>query len=475
MRRLPLLLPLFVLAAGCTTLRGQADSLAREGRFVEAAQIYEALVQKEPEDRTLINTRDDLRWKALEQSLGRARRSRVEGDDETAERFLEEFLGHRERWNSKLNGALESSLLTEMEGTHAHCRALISEPARKGLALTAEHGLGLKRALLAYPEMAPILREMEGTVLRAGQAECARLRALPTEGAPYWTDLVYRYCRRWREQAPAGPAPAATLGTPEWDGWVEGLSPEATEALKSRLSLAFERSPFYAPGASTRPTLKLSGRTSTRRSRETVKLTAPWTDSEPYTDHEERTETFEEPYTEEETYTDEHGQTKTRTVTKTRTREHKYTVAVTRYRDVQKTFEYYAQLHEQLLQFSVSSTGVLDARRGPITVLESDQNHASSYEHDVTFSPGGVSPQRLNLPSSEAWVSKRLDELEASFSQQLVARWLDFQCAEPPVTLDDAARCVRAGTARLPAFVYPVLSGPLGADAERAYTLYLPR
>ncbi|MDY7227066.1 hypothetical protein [Hyalangium rubrum] len=469
MCRLLRLLPLLALCA-CVTLQGRADELARQGQFVEAAAIYDQLLQQKPNDLNLLTSRDELRWKALEQLLGRARQHRLEGDDEGAEHFLESFLRHRLEWGSKLNGALESSLLEEMEGTHRHFRQIIVASAQRGLALTAEASLDRKRPLLAHAELAPIRREMEGAVLRGGKDTCTRLKKVSAENAPYWAELVSRYCRRWNEEAPEPPLLPELLGPPTWTGAVDGVGPEELQLIQDRLSRVFEASLWYSPRSSRPVAFALQGMFSTRFERDPVRLTAPWVDQEPYTDHEERTQTVQEPYTEEEEYV-ENGEKKKRTVTKYREKTLTYTVEVTKYRDIHKTFEYNAQRHSASFRFSVTATGGLAEQRSPLTAALSDQMSAYGYEHDVSFSPGSVYPQRPDMPKRHAWFSQKVQELEQSFARQLTAHWHAYYCTTPSLTLNEAARCARAGV-ELPSPVSQVLSQVLGEDAPRAPILF---
>ncbi|NMO21348.1 hypothetical protein HPC49_00885 [Pyxidicoccus fallax] len=471
MVRLLRLLPLLLLSACVTTLRGRADELARKGQYVEAAALYDDLVRKSPYEQELVTTRDDLRWKALEQLLGNARRFRLEGQDENAEEDLLRFLNHRVEWNSKLNGALESSLLEEMGGTHQHLRQIIGAPAQQGLALTAEHALGRKRPLLAHREMAVIQREMENAVLQSGKDTCQRLRNASSEDAPHWRELVFRYCTRWREFAPQPPPPPELLGPPDFSGDVEGFDSAQLELLRGRLARAFKASPWFSPSATSRPEFSLAGTFSTRKDSQNVQLTAPYTEKVPYTDHEDRTETIEEPYTDVEEYTDSKGEKKTRTVEKVRKYTRTFTVAVTKYRDVARTFEYHALRLSVDHRLALSSTGVLDARRGPITAVLQDQFGESGYEHDVTFYDADVRPKRVRFTPPHGWVEQQVEAMGAAFSKRLVDHWRESYCSTPALTLDDAARCARAGTT-LPTPAYRVLSEVLGDDAARVPSLF---
>lgn len=470
MVRLLRLLPFLVVCA-CTTLQGKANELAERGRYIEASEIYDQLIRERPTDESLVNARDDLRWKALEQLLGRARRHRFDGNDDEAEHFLERFLARRSQWNTKLDGALESSLEDEFEATYLHLRRVILQPAQQGLALTAEQPLHQKRALLAHPELGKVRRELEGAILQGGKATCARLKQTPTAGAPHWMELVARYCRRYQESAPQPPPLPEVVTVPAWSGSVDGVSAAQREQLQARLSQVFEASPWYSPAATRQAGFTLRGHFTERREQQTVRLTAPWTDRVPYTDHEERTETIEEPYEEEEEYTDETGKKQKRKVTRTRTRTRSYTVPVTKYREVHKAFDYSAQRHALTYGFSVSATGVLVEQRGPLTAAHTDQLSLHGFEHDVSFPPGNVSPQRPDFPPPHGWFGQNVAQLEKTFAGQLREHWHQAYCAVPGLTLEEAARCARVGT-ELPAHASQRLAEVLGADGPRVPVLF---
>lgn len=465
-----LLVSLMVLCA-CTTLRGRADSLAQKGMFVEAAAIYDDLIRKSPYDQELLLAREGLRARALAQLLSNAREARLEGDDEEAEAWLLRFLNHRTAWNAKLNGGLESSLREEVDGTRRHLQRLIGNPARQGHALTAEQTLRRKQSLLAHRELALISRDMEWLVLQSGKTSCLRLRDTITDDSPHWRELVFRYCGHWREYAPRPATAPELFGPPSWTGTVEGLDEAQQAQLEARLTQAFESSPWFAPGGSARPVFSLEGRFVTRRDSHPVELTAPWKESVPYTDHEDRTETIEEPYEAEEEYTDSKGKTKTRKVTKYTKHKHTYSVPVTRYRDVPRSFEYHALRLSQAHHVVVASSVVLDARRGPFTVTLQDQLSESGHEHDVTFTEGNVRPQRPNFTPAEAWLEAKVEALRVAFSRQLTEHWRESYCSTPSLTLDEAARCARAGIA-VPIQASRVLSDILGADATQVPTLF---
>ncbi|WP_147450262.1 hypothetical protein [Corallococcus carmarthensis] len=473
-RRRSFLVPALLCAGAltaCTTIRGQANDLAEKGRFVEAAEVYLKLVNDEPNNPEYRASLDDLRWRGLSQLLTQARQARVEGRDEDAEANLEQFLAYKVKWNSKLDGGMESSLLEEMAGTHQHLRQLISEQAKRGNALTAESHLDRKRALLGHPEMAPIRRDMEEAVAQGGVATCEKLKHTLAGGAQHWTELVSRYCGHYQQPAPSAAVFPEALGLPTWQASVDGISNDVVQYLMTRLSGAFESTPWFSAASPRHAPLTIAGNLVERSTSQPVELTATWTESVPYTDHEDRTATAEVPYTVEESYEDK-GEMKKRLVRQTKTVEYKTTVEVTKYRDVSRSFGYQALRRGVEYHFAVVAQGILVDQHAPLAVKAEKALSASGYEHNITFEPGGVRPQKFERPNKEGWLDGELRGYEQSFFASLLARWQDSYCKAPAFAIEDAARCARGG-AELPGPAKQALLDTLGDDAAQVHRLFV--
>ncbi|NOK21534.1 hypothetical protein [Corallococcus carmarthensis] len=473
-RRRSFLVPALLCAGAltaCTTIRGQANDLAEKGRFVEAAEVYLKLVNDEPNNPEYRASLDDLRWRGLSQLLTQARQARVEGRDEDAEANLEQFLAYKVKWNSKLDGGMESSLLEEMAGTHKHLRQLISEQAKRGNALTAESHLDRKRALLGHPEMAPIRRDMEEAVAQGGVATCEKLKHTLAGGAQHWTELVSRYCGHYQQPAPSAAVFPEALGLPTWQASVDGISNDVVQYLMTRLSGAFESTPWFSAASPRHAPLTIAGNLVERSTSQPVELTATWTESVPYTDHEDRTATAEVPYTVEESYEDK-GEMKKRLVRQTKTVEYKTTVEVTKYRDVSRSFGYQALRRGVEYHFAVVAQGILVDQHAPLAVKAEKALSASGYEHNITFEPGGVRPQKFERPNKEGWLDGELRGYEQSFFASLLARWQDSYCKAPAFAIEDAARCARGG-AELPGPAKQALLDTLGDDAAQVHRLFV--
>ncbi|MFP2960198.1 hypothetical protein ACLEPN_20825 [Myxococcus sp. 1LA] len=148
-----------------------------------------------------------------------------------------------------------------------------------------------------------------------------------------------------------------------------------------------------------------------------------------------------------------------------------YSVPVTRHQSVPRTFEYLAMRLTQAHRIEVSASSALDARREPFTAVHQDELFESGYEHDVTFEAANVLPERPAFTSAKTWLETKVAALETDFSARLVTYWIESYCSSPALTLDEAARCARAGAAT-PEQAIHVLSDVLGSDATQVTQLF---
>ncbi|GHG68637.1 hypothetical protein GCM10012319_12000 [Comamonas sp. KCTC 72670] len=438
---------------------------------MEAASLYDDLVRQNPREPELLQMRERVRSQALLQGLEAARAARQEGRDDDAEAGLLRVLGHRAAWGTKLSAGMERLLRDALESTQRHLERRVGVPAQQGHALTAERALRRSQGLLAHPALASLAVDMEARVQASGKASCQRLKDLRSDDRPHWGELVFRYCDHWGVPAPRPADVPGVFGAIAWEGSVEGLDAARQAQLEARLIQVFESSPWYAADASARPVFALGGRFVTEQASRSVERTASWTERVPYTEEETRTEFVTEVQVAWEDVIDWDGTRRSELVTKHVPTTRTYTVPVTGHRHVARTFEFPALRLSQAHRVVVSSSSVLDARREPFTVTIQDQLHESGYAHDVTFGDANVSPERPDFTSAEAWLDTKVAALETTFSERLVAYWLESYCSSPSLTLDEAARCVRAGGAT-PAQAVRVLADILGADATHVPALF---
>jgi hypothetical protein len=472
-RVLALALPL-LLGSGCATTFSRAEDLAKEGKFLEAATLFERLAYAEPNNREVRDRLEHARFRALEQLLGQARGFRRRGDDSSANGKLESFLSYRQRWNQKLNGALESSLDDEVEQVDKQLRREVAQPAREGLALHAERSLNRVHALLEHEELAAVRQRMEAELQAGAQAVCERLQHEKVKPAVHWADLVQRYCEHWQLNAPNGPVLPETLTGLDFSGGLAGISGPHRELLQASIARSFEASPWYSSRSPRRVEALLEGDFSARTERQLARLSAPWMETVPYTATETQRESYQEPYTDDESYTYTCGNTTctgTRSVTKYRTAYRDVSREVTRYRQEPRVFLYSATkvMADYSVRLAVRSP--LETGRAPFVASRSDSLSRWDYDHEVTFVPANVYPSRSQLPAAERWLEDQMRTYEREVKSQLFAKWRASHCSAQVYSVDEAARCARGGV-ELPEPARNALKPLFGEDATLVFTLY---
>jgi hypothetical protein len=466
-----------VLLCGCLTRYRQANELARAGKFVEAAELFDQLAKENPADPELPALVETAHQRAVEQALGNARRQRLSGDPKSAQEWFARGLSLRERWNLKLNGALESTVDDEREDATERLRALVIPLAQKGEALTAQALIVRHGFLLEHAELTALRTELDRLALESGKDSCKRLRAAASAAEPHWTNLVAHYCEHFLADAPRRWPLVETFGAQlRTTVAVSQLSDALAGQLQATVLKPLYEGPWYSPGGTQTGQLAIGGAVALQSRERVVQLQAGWTERVPYIEN--VTKTFEEqvPVNECEVY--EENQTinsvsvkvqKTKTVTKTKTKKYQKVVPETRWRDVPRSFEYQALQVERSQSYAVRAELII-AGQSTASAGRDTSDALSGYAHDVVFAEANVHPQRPEFPAPEGWLSARGAELAANLAESQADGWRARYCRTGAYDLEAAARCARA-VSKLPAEATQALRQALGADAMLAPAL----
>ncbi len=480
MRQLLILALIFsgAVTTGCLTRYRQAHELAKAGKFVEAAELFEQLAKESPNDPELPELMNHARYRAVEHALGRARQYRLAEDPLTSERHFADGLSLRKRWNLKLNGALEGTIDDEREDATARLRAQVLPRASKGEALVAESILEDMGFLLQHEELAALRDELTRATLTSGESTCAKLRPSAVAGEPYWTHVVAQYCKHFRSAAPVEPVLADTFSAAQSTLQISAMSDGASGVLKGKLEARLRESPWYSDKGPLVATLVTKGQAPVTRREEWTRQSAQWTERVPYTEN--VTKKLEEtvPVNECETYEESapgapNGKvTRMRTVKKDKTQTREVVVAETRYRDVPRVFEYQALRVERTTAFSVRAE--LSVNGQPAATAGRDATETRhGYQHDVTFDPANVHPTRPEFFPAEAWFDANVNELAGGFAEAMREGWRARFCRGRSYSPDEAARCARAGD-KVPQEAISALAPRLGEDAAQIPQLLAP-
>jgi hypothetical protein len=501
------LLPL-VLSA-CALEKGKARNLFRAGHYAEAAAVAERALHEDPQDREVLALRDQARTRVLMSLLSQARAARVAGRTEDGLGHLVTLLQQRAAWPKSLKPEQEPLLTEELTAASTLMRAAVAADIAKEQPFEAWNYVWSHKRVLDLPEFAQLQHELAAATAAAGQRSCGRLSAEAGALGPYWTAVVARYCRVWEAPAPAVRPLTSQSATLEVGGGVEGATEAQVDRLKKSLAGAFARSAWSSSAASEKAQAQVRGKQSVQRTQREISIDEPWTENVQYTDMERQTVTeqvpydFTEhytesvPYTEDESYTYDCGsrqgkrpsrgpdrrrgssdrtctgtrqvtryreEQRNRTVTRYRTVSKIMTVPVTRSRPEPRVFRYTATEYSRTYNTDMEMTLVLGGKVAPI-VLRVDQEDAKrALAHDVNFPAAGVTPQRGELPTADAWFDRQIDQLEAGLSRALNQRWAESFCSAERYSLEEAARCAH-GVQELPAAARSAVTERFQADA----------
>ncbi|MBW8772761.1 MAG: hypothetical protein JF590_05665 [Gemmatimonadetes bacterium] len=460
---------LALVMAGCTTLRGRADTAYAHGDFMQAAQLYDKLVTDNPGDRELIARRERARAGELGRELSDVQAARYAQLDGEHTGRLALLLDQRDSWGGVMPAELQPALATEVDAAAAR----ISDEATAKLAaagpLAAQDTVAHYTHLLARADFTQQRGRLHESVSTAGQARCTQLAEVAT--TPYWSMLADRYCAHFGviRDVPQLPEQRTALAI---DGAAAGESDDETRALRGALTQAFQKSPWFATNGTGSAHAIVDGTVEVGASSREVTLTATWTEQVSYTDYETQSESYQEPYDDTATYTEtvndpdgtSHTEVKTRTVTNYRTAYRDVQVPVTKYRDEARSQDYPAIERDATYRsrLRLRSDGGLPEITA--SVEGADQQHG--YDVDATIGAAGVSPSGAHLMTHEQFAAGQHDRLAARFLELLKAEYTRRFCTQPTYTIEEAARCTMAGFGQVPQAARESLGQVLGSETS---------
>jgi hypothetical protein len=468
---------LFLLPA-CTTLRGRAEAAYAKGNYLDAAELYDELARDDPKDTAAIAARDRARQAAIRVDVEESASLRASHHDDDAAEATVRALGLVHGWHVTPEAKVAGELATSVAAAAQHVRdgVLAATPLR-GEAL-----VGRWSSLLANPELAEANADVRAIVLAKGRARCDELSV---EG-PWARWMVARYCGHFGLERERPPLPELRRGLVA-EGALAGATRAENAALASDLANAFTRTVWFDAAATGGPIhATLSGRFAATIGSRRVTLTKNWTESVPYTDWEDVEESYQEPYTDTEFVTKQvpyteyrtrtypcgdttctetvpetcyRTETETQMVTKYRTAYRTVRQAVTKYRDVPQIFHYDADEWTG----SYDATIRVSSSDPAFVATENDALERHGYEHDVTFEPAGVAPERSGVLSRAQFF---VDERNAALRQvvaTLNGRWKELHCATFD-TLDGAASCAYLDAKGAPAAAHARIAQTFGDE-----------
>ena len=489
------LVGLLALGTGCATLRGRADDALTKGDYRNAVALYSQVLAEHPND------------PEAKEKLTRAERGLV---DEA----LDAFEGNR-------SPATALAALKVKDGVHAdaldiplqhrfevlvhwtseHMSSLVKTETQTGRALAARKHVNGWSGLLSRRELAHLAPTFEEMIVASGRRTCA-LATVTANDEPFALELVAAYCKEMGGTMPPWrPRPFLANGLAS-RGFITGTPPDEQRLVEGIVDGAFQRTVWYSPTANAKANAELSGLVDARFTATPTELSRSWTERVAY----EATETYQDPiqvpYTDHETYyesvpytafetrlencgrklcnrthpvTKYRSEQRTRPVTRYRTEWIQKTRIVTRYRDEPRVFTYRAIKHEGRYQASYDLVINVGNQQRAINLRESVDDARAAFEHDVEFAPAGVHPESGAIPTARAWRDQQRTRLAQRITTALDQSWVDTFCTEAVSTMEEAARCVHARPAKVPAAVRAKIHELVADDTSLVLSLPRPK
>lgn len=477
---------LLATLAACATTKGHADDLYDQGRFLEAAELYDQVAREHPDDVEAKIRRTRARNGALRVQLAYVTKVRVAGHRELAAQQLQKLFALRDGWRMTTEPAITGLLDTELTEAGRWLEGVVANRVRTAGPLVGERIALDYQELFAHRELDHWRAAIGTQIVNAARDVCSRIA--PTTTTPYWAWVANRYCAHFGIRAVEPmrlPNLRAGLAV---TGGVQGTAAGESERMRGALAAAFRSSVWFSTDGAAPVRASLSGSIGASFDARSVTRTADYTEQIPYTDYETVQESYQEPYDDTEYYTEQvphteyrsesyscgdstctrsvpetvyRSESRTRTVTKYRTAYRSVTRPVTRYRTENRTYTYAGVEH--LGRYTSNLKLALAADLEGLVAQVEQTTSATGFETDASFPEAGVYPQSANLPTAAEFVATEESRLAAELVARLSALYSARYCRQIE-TIEEAARCAYLDHATAPALVHAQLREQLGDD-----------
>lgn len=397
----------------------EADAAYRRGEYERAAELYDDAVREQPSEASLRERRTNARRMTLLRLVEAAEQRRPAA--EALETVYRLAVKHK-LWfgpdGEKLNDeplqtrvdALVRWMVDRMSGSF--------EPALGAamplLATQRIRGAHERFSSLGFSHLSARLANEART---AGAGRCGELSSQVTPEQPYLRAWVACYCRAFEVET-AGVAPAAEqVGRLRIEYNALGRTTrEQRTVVDQRLQEVFRRTPWFHPDAQREATARVDGiHSSPLYSSNDVTRETQWHDAS---------------------------------------------------RNERRAFSYAVKEHHARYDAAWDITVDLAGAPGPISVELRAHEVQSVDEHNVTFEPAGVRPQRAAFMTEREWFDKQLAAAMAKLSEQAQTLWYESFCASAEPSLESAARCALGAQGDVPERLEVLLRAFLRDDAE---------
>lgn len=446
---------LLAVSSGCSSAQKRAQEALEKGDYFAAAQGFEAVLAKEPDNGEARAGLTAARSKILDTRLIDIRKARESGNPGQAADQLLEVIGWEVGWKQLPRGA---AVFTQEEET-GYARGFALKELKQGVEAAKAFA-----AELVFRKYSPFFKEAkmgEFSALQArnrqnGIAQCKAFAQDDYTGLPYGAIVARRVCAYWGENPQfKGEDPAAVnsglIREFKIEGSIQGLPPEIATQLSLKLNQALQASPWFSASGTGSPVISLSGEYKMNQSRTAIQLVHSYTEPQEYVDSDLVTKSRDVPYeTIENSYNPATGKYEAHNVIRHRMETYQESVPVKKTRYVNKTYPYGAWKIHQLLQVGMRATGSLGGRALEIAVADHSDSEDSINETEIPSI--GLKRKLAILPDQYMWLKNKSEKLASDFRAKLDSSWRELYCADAPSgafsrAANQAWRCLRLGSA----------------------------
>ena len=409
--------------SACSTPLKKANEMLEAGNFVEASQMYENLVKKEPDNVEAVLGLKKSREKLLDKILIDERKARLSGNEFMALDFLLSCQKKQGEWQMPPSVLAGTTQEEELDGGLKFLTKIVDER------LTANQPLGAEISLVKYDPLYSqkaqasgqakwqALREktrVKGRSWCVSEVKSAGLQTL-WESQVYHTEFLERACRYFGEE-PFSKISGQRKKRIEWSVTAvhlnkpaAGLPPDITFTLEEEINQGIRVTGWYE--SLTTRVLKIDSAGTYRPSHQTepVRLTHAYEEEVPYTEYEDKKE---------------------KKLVNGQWVEHVERVPVTKKRREMKTLMFDGKKHSQTLTLAIQLDALLgDAQDLTVGASHSSDLHEEGVEHSQNIPALGLTPKRAELRAPSNWLKEQLQVEAKKFVGQLHQKWIDQMCA----------------------------------------------
>jgi hypothetical protein len=380
-----------------------ADAAYARGEYERAAELYDDAAREQPSQASLRERRTNARRMTLLRLVEAAEQRRP--DPEALETVYRVAMKYK-LWFGRSDGeqldeplqarvdALVRWMVDRMSGN-------FEQALGASMPLLATERLRGAREQLSTLGFAHLSARLESEARTAGAARCNELSSQVTPEQPHVRAWVACYCRAFAAETPGVGPTAEQVGRLRIDyNALERTTQEQRAVVDQRIQEVFRRTPWFHPEAQREASARVDGiHSSPLYSSNDVTRETQWHDAS---------------------------------------------------RNERRAFSY--AVKEQHARYDAAWDITIDLSRpaGPITVELRSHQVQSADEHDVTFEPAGVRPQRAAFMTEREWFDKQLDAATAKLAEQAQTLWYESFCSSAEPSLESASRCAFGAPGEVP-------------------------